>query len=169
MPTSITNGLTAVAASGNLKADIDRLVAGFNGDLAAAFLVGKPELLVQISGADFPNVGARGGEIAGIPTLAANAVPNDADSDYQLALIDPAGIAYTSDNSEADVRVSRQGTIQMTDAPDNNAITATAANMVSLFQTNGAAIAALMRENWRVVRPGSVRLLSGIEPTTAGA
>lgn len=165
-PASVTHGLTAITSTGDFKSDLDRLVAGFPGDLSAAFLVGKPELLVQISGAEFPNVGARGGEIAGIPTLASEGVPN-AGGQYQLALIDPTGIVYTADDAAADVRVSRQGTIEMSDTPTNDGVTGAGSNQVSLWQNNCVAVAGLMRENWRVERPGSVRLLAGIAPTVA--
>ncbi|TKD52057.1 phage major capsid protein [Sphingomonas baiyangensis] len=167
MPSSVTNGLTPVEANpaGSFKADLERLVASFGGDLTTAVLVGKPELLVQLSGADYPNVGARGGEIAGIPAIASRSMPNDGDGNYQLALIDPTGIAYAADDVGAEIRASSQTTVQMLDNPTMDSTTPTATTTVSLWQVNAVAIAAMIRENWRVERAGSVALLSGIAPS----
>ena len=171
-PASITNAVTAIDAGAGtadaIRAGITRLVGAFTGDLATAYFVGSPELFVQMNTVapdNYPNVGARGGEIVGIPALASRSVPLDGDDNFQLALIDPAGIAYTADDAQADIRVSRQGTIEMDDNPVGNSVTPAEAVHVSMFQVNAAAIAALMHENWRTVRPGSVGLLNGITPT----
>lgn len=161
-PASITNGVTPITSTGNFKADLERLVAGFNGDLTRAYLVARPEMLVQVSGADFPNVGARGGEIAGIPTIASRNVPL-AGGDYQMALVDPTGISWGADDGAAEIAISRQASIQLNDTPVADA----SANMVSLWQVNAVAIRALLRENWRETRPGSVALLTGVAPAEA--
>lgn len=166
-PASITNTATVSAATGpTFKDNLERLVEAFTGDLASAYLVGRPELFVQISGADYPNVGARGGEIAGIPVLATRNMPN-AGGDYQLALIDPTGIVYASDDSRMEIRASSQTTIEFEAEPVQDAVEGTpSSDLVSLWQVNGAAIAAQMAENWQVSRTGSVALMTGIAPAT---
>ena len=161
-PASVTYGVTPIAASGVMRADIDRLVASFEGDLQSAYFVGAPKLLAQIAGEEFPNVGARGGEILGIPALASSGVPNNADAEYRLALVDPTGIVFTANDGAAEIKVSRQGAIQMRDDPVTGG-----APMVSMFQVNAVAIAALLHENWQAVRPGSAALLDGITPVEA--
>ena len=165
MPASVTHGVTPVEASTTFKASLERLIAGFTGDLTQAYLIGRPELFVQISGADYPNVGARGGEVAGIPAIASRSVPNDANNDYQLALVDPTGVTFTDDPTAAQIKTTQQASIEFSDAPTNNGTTPTATNQISLYQVNGVGIAALMWENWRVSRAGSVALLNGIAPT----
>lgn len=164
-PASVTHGVTAIEASGGgvfFKSDLERLVAGFTGDLTRAYLVARPEMLVQVSGADFPDVGARGGEIAGIPTISSRNVPLDGDGNYQMALIDPTGISWGADDGAAEIATSRQASIQLNDTPSDGA-----ANVVSLWQVNAVAIRALLRENWRETRPGSVALLTGVAPAEA--
>lgn len=164
-PPSVTDGVTPLTATGDFKADLERMVAAFQGDLSAAYLVGRPELFVQLSGADFPNIGARGGEIAGIPALPTTGLPNDGDDSYQLALIDPTGITYATNDGATEIKSSRQASIQMSDTPTQNSGTPTGTTTVSLFQVEATAIAALLHENWEVARPGSVALMDGIAPS----
>jgi hypothetical protein len=162
-PASITNGLTPVAAAGTFKADLGALIDGYEGDLTAAYLIARPELLLALSGTDWPNVGVRGGELGGMPVIASRNLPLDNTGKHQVVLVDPTGVFYAADEAQAEIKTSRQGAIQMLDNPTNNAVTPTATTLVSLFQTNAVAVGAMMRENWQVARPGAVRLLTGVE------
>ncbi|MBD8552448.1 phage major capsid protein [Sphingomonas sp. CFBP 8764] len=164
-PASVTNGVEPITAVGDFKIDLDRLVSSFAGDLTTAVLIGRPELFVQVAGIEFPNVGARGGEMAGIPAIPSRSVPNNADGSYRLNLIDPAGIVYAADDAATQIKSTHQGTIEMSEAPLSNAITPTASAQVSLWQNNLMAIAGLMHENWRQERRDSVAVLSSIHPT----
>lgn len=160
-PASVTYGVTAQASTGQFALDVKKMIASFSGDLLSAYFVGRPELLAQIAGTEFPNVGARGGEILGIPALASRGVPNDGSGNYTLTLIDPTGIAYVAEDAQAEVKASSQGAVQMSDDPSASP---TGANLVSLWQVDAVAIAALLRENWKVNRTGSVAQLTGIVP-----
>jgi hypothetical protein len=165
-PASVTNDADARASSGgsaeHFKKDLAAMVEAFGGDLTSAYLIGRPELFVKLNAQGFENVGARGGEIAGIPALASRNVPNDADGDYTLSLIDPTGISYAADEEQAQISVSRQGSVQMSDMPDTPPGAGTV--MVSLWQMNLTAIAAILHESWRVERPGSVSILTSVAP-----
>lgn len=162
-PASVTHGVDPLAIGASLSASITQLVANFTGDLQAAYFVGAPELFASMAGADYPNIGARGGEIVGIPALASAQAPRGAGDSYMLTLIDPTGIAYTADDEAAQIKTSTQGSIEMSDTPDGDG-----AEMVSLWQLNLVAIAALLHENWRVEREGSVAMITGIAlPTEA--
>jgi hypothetical protein len=162
-PAAITNGVTPVVSGGDFGADLERLTRVFQGDLTKAFLVARPEFYVSISGVLFPNVGARGGEVAGIPAIASRGVPMGAGDTYQVALIDPAGVVYASDPAGTEIKTSQHGAIQMDDAPTNDGTTPTPTNLVSLWQANAVGIAALLRENWQLGRAGSVALLTEID------
>ena len=165
MPASVLHGVTPMPSTGDFENDVKRLIAGFTGDLSAAYFVGKGKLFAQIAGTTFPNVGARGGEILGVPALASDGVPNDGDGSYQLSLVDPTGITFTANDAAAQIKTTSQAMIDMRDdptlppGPDQQ--------LVSLFQVEGTAIAALLHENWEVQRAGSAAILTGIAPLEA--
>ncbi|WP_150291669.1 phage major capsid protein [Sphingobium estronivorans] len=162
-PPAVTNGVTPAVSSGidAFELDVKRLIASFAGDLETAYFVASPKLLAQIAGVEFPNVGARGGEILGIPAISSANVP-DSGGNYQLALIDPAGIAFTSRDEIAEVRSSTSALIDMRDDP--TLPPGVGHKLVSAFQVDSTVIAAMLHENWETVRPGSVALLTGIAP-----
>lgn len=167
MPAAATNGVMSIPASGSLADDLANITNGTTIDLTRAFLVGRPELLVSLVSSPFPNVGARGGELAGIPTIASRGVPNDVDGAQQLILIDPTGIAIAE--GDAELKSSTQGTIQMLD-PDSvtmDSVTPTGTSVVSLWQTNTVALGALQFINWQLARPGAIAILDGL-PNPSG-
>jgi hypothetical protein len=147
-PASVTNGVTAVTATASFKADLGSLVTAFDGDLAGAYIVMHPTTAVSISGAAFPNVGARGGAVSGIPVLTSRSVPTGV-----LALIDPAGVAAGEAGEE--LRVITQGDVWQDDA-----VTGTP-SLVSLWQTDSVAVVVGRSTNWQVVRPGAVAVITG--------
>jgi hypothetical protein len=71
----------------------------------------------------------------------------------QIALVDPTGIAYAE--ADAETRVSQQGSVDLSPEPGG------AAEHVSLWQNNLVAIMATIRITWRVIRPGSVAIITG--------
>lgn len=159
VPASVTYGAPSVAATGDGLADLRLLIDAFPGDLERAVLVG--------SGASFaalhdpmllPGLGVRGGQALGIPAFATTAAGST------VALIDPNGIAVGS--GTIDIRASRQATIEMLDSDltgDGLAPTgATAASLVSLWQTGSAALLAEAVTNWETVLP-SVAILEGVD------
>ncbi|MER9233637.1 phage major capsid protein [Mesorhizobium sp. M0622] len=154
-PASITNGIVPIAASADAGADLAALVAAFEGNLDSAYLITTPTLGASLSSADRPNVGARGGELLGIPVLTSRSAPAGA-----IILADAAGLA--AGEGEAEIRTSRAATIEMLDAAlVGDATTGAAAETVSLYQTNSVAILSERAINWQVARPGSVALITG--------
>jgi hypothetical protein len=153
-PASITNGVTAIPATGDGLTDIRNLIDTFPGDLERAILIGSP---LSFAGLHDPNVlpglGVRGGEAIGIPAIAATAAGDT------LVLLDPDGIALGE--AEMALKVSTQGTIEMSDAPTQDAVTPTAVNQVSLWQSDATAIMAEKVIAWKVARP-SVSLVTGV-------
>lgn len=146
-PASVTNGITGTASTGDPEDDIAQLLASFSGDLSQAYFVGSPLTLATMNSIHRPNVGARGGEIAGIPAIASTAAADN------LALLDASAIALGEGDTV--INTSRQGTLEMLDNPTNNAATPTATTQVSLFQNNSAAIMVQKTINFERVRDGS--------------
>lgn len=162
-PASITNGVAPVGGGspGAFRADLQSLVGAFDGDLTAAVLVTTPELALGASGADFPQLGVRGGIAAGFPVLTSRYVPAGV-----VALIDPTGIGYGE--GAAETMVLREGDVLMDGAAGLMSIggigspsAPEGAEMVSLYQTNSVALVAGRAVNWGRVRPGSVALITG--------
>ncbi|WP_444437109.1 phage major capsid family protein [Pseudomonas sp. A6] len=160
MPAAITYGAPAAPATSDAAADIATLVGLFGGDIGAAFFVtdsvtaANMALHRNTSGAlMFPDVGARGGSILGIPLLISRASPRDS-SGGQLALIDPSGIAYDADGIS--IIEAQHASLAMSDTPTSPS------EMVSLWQTNTVAFMATVNANWEVQRENSVALLTDV-------
>lgn len=153
-PASITNGISAIPSSGDGLTDIREMVNVFPGDIGRAVLIGSPSSLAALHDPIYlPNIGVRGGEALGMPVVAAEAA-GDA-----LIMVDPDGIALGE--AEMALKVSTQGTIEMSDAPTQEATTPTAAQQVSLWQTNSTAIMSEKVINWEIARP-AVALVTGV-------
>lgn len=157
MPASVTNGVSPITSTGDPKTDLAALVASFAGDLETASLIMRPSIAVSMASADYPNVGARGGELAGIPVLTSRLAPAGT-----IVLVDGSGVAIGE--AGADVRVSRQATIEMLDdSLVQDATDGTGTSLVSLWQANAVGILAIRTVNWAVGRPGSVAMLSDVD------
>lgn len=161
MPAAITYGAPSAPATSDAVADIAALIGMFGGDLGAAYFVTDAStatnmaLLRNAEGALlFPDVGARGGSVLGIPLLTSRASPRDS-SGGQLALIDPTGIAYGADGLA--ISKAQHATLAMSDTPESEP------TLVSLWQTNTVAFKSEMTANWEVQRVGSVATLTGVQ------
>ncbi|MCR6661953.1 MAG: phage major capsid protein [Luteimonas sp.] len=162
-PPSVTSTGILLSSTNDVSADIREAVEAFDGDLARAVWVTDPKTAVAI-GLDengglsrkFPEVGARGGEMAGIPVVTSSGSPLSS-SGGQLALIDPTGIAYNADDIE--ITRTTQGMIAMSDDPENDLAPA----RVSMFQTESAALKSIITANWDPQRTGGVVTITGAQ------
>jgi HK97 family phage major capsid protein len=157
-PASILSGAGVGGSSpaGPPEGDLETLIENFTGSLEDAVIVMHPALAARLSGADRPLIGVKGGTWSGFPVITSSVVPGGI-----VAMIDPTGIAVAMPDNLAEIRVSTQGTIEMSDGPTSSAATPTATAQVSLWQVNSVAILAERVANWRVVRSGAVAYLSG--------
>jgi hypothetical protein len=153
-PSAVTHGLPTIASTGDADEDIACLLAAFSGDLSQAYFVGSPLTFATMNSFARPGIGARGGEISGIPAIASESAAAN------LALIDASAIALGE--GPADIQVSREATIEMSDAPSGSSVTPTATSQVSLWQTNSVAILVNRIIAWERVRPGDA-LVSGVQ------
>lgn len=164
-PASVTNGQAEIASTGDPAADLAALVAAFDGDLAASYLVTHPTNAAQIAlardssgGFMFPDAGPRGGSLIGMPLLTSRAVPLTTDGGI-IALIDGSGIAFAGGAIE--LETARHASIQMDTAPDDPQTASTVS--VNLWQRNLSALRAEVSVNWKTLRAGSVAFVSGVD------
>ena len=162
-PASVTNGGALIPSAGDVTEDIQAAVEAFQGDLARAVWATDPKTAVAIGlasdgigGRKFPEVGARGGELVGIPVVTSSGSPLDS-SGGQLALIDPTGIAYNADNIE--ISRTRNGMLIMSDDPESDAPPV----RVSMFQTESVALKSVIHANWDPQRTGGVVTITGAQ------
>lgn len=144
-PASVTNGVTAATATNNPRADVKGILAS-HPNPHLSYFVGHPALLAGMCSAEFPNVGARGGEIAGVPAIASVAVP-----DSDLALVDATGVAFA--RGDVEISTTRQASAQMADNPSG------AAAQVSFFQAGLTGIMVSQYVNWTKVRSDAVSII----------
>jgi hypothetical protein len=168
-PAAITYGAPTIASTGEASDDIRRLISHFDGDLTSAYFVLHPTTAANMAlplndsqPSRFPNLGANGGSILGIPALTSRSVANSTSGGI-IALVDGAGIGYGE--GVAEVYASQSATVEMSAAPvaDGNVPTGQTQNPVSMFQEELVAIRCTQVVNWKRVRSNAVTVLSGVD------
>jgi hypothetical protein len=155
-PPSITNGVAPIVATSDPAVDLAALVAAFGGDLLSSYFVMRPETAVALAATgNFPDLGARGGEAIGLPVLTSRNAPIES-----VILVDPTGFMVAYDEA-IQLEASRQGTLQMDDAPTMSSVPPSPTNVVSLWQANSRALRAIANVAWEEARPGGVAMLQG--------
>jgi HK97 family phage major capsid protein len=170
-PAAITHGVGAFVSSGStlaqIDSDLDLLINALSdagSDLQFATFVMPPRTalyLARLRGTGgtlaYPGLTAKGGTLLGLPAIASAGVPS-AGSPYisSITLLDPSQILL-ADESGGAVETSTEGALQMQDAPGSGA-----QNLVSLWQTNSAALKVTRYANWQRCRAGMARVLTGV-------
>jgi HK97 family phage major capsid protein len=162
-PASLTNGVTPIAASGTTAAaavaDLASLLTeyvfrGGHIETAVVLLSSKNAIGLRLTGnSAFEGLTREGGTLAGLPAVASDAL-ND-----QIVVLDTA-MFFAAFDDAIDISTARNTTLQMLDNPTNNAATATATQMVSMWQTNTVAVRVERPINW-VTLAGAVAVLDG--------
>lgn len=156
-PASITNGVTAVTASGtgtvdNMRTDIQAIfskyIAANTGVQSGVWLMSSTaalhlSMLVNALGQpEFPGMTMNGGTLVGLPVIVSDYIPAG------TVIMVNASDVYLADDGEVMIDASREASIEMSDAPTANAVAGTGASMVSMFQTNSVAVRAERFVNW---------------------
>lgn len=171
-PASVTNGVTPIPSSGNdadsIRADIAALwevADNTNLPTSSAVYITDSRTARRLSTLrnplgqiEFPGVGVNGGAIDGVPVIVSNYVPSD--SDGSLFILAFASEIYLADDGVVTIDISREASIFMDDAAAT--ATPTAAQLVSMFQTNQQAIRAERYVHWMKRRTQAVAYLSGV-------
>ena len=150
-PASITNGVTAIASTGDADGDVAALFANFAGDFETAFLIASGRIGAALASTTRPNAGARGGEISGVPLITSRNVP-----DTIIVMVDASGIAYFEEGAGMDR--TENALLEMSDAPAGGA----GAVLTSAWQANLVVLRVELFTNWARARSGSVAYVSGI-------
>jgi HK97 family phage prohead protease len=171
-PASITNGAPAIASSAGTDADSVRLdlrslwakfTAANNPPTTGVFVmssnvaVALASMVNPLGQASFPEMNMSGGTLFGMPVISSDHVAADS-----VVLVNASDI-YLGDEGGVAVDASMEASLEMTDAPAQDSGAPTAAQMVSMFQTNSVAIRAERTINWARRRTQSVAYLTGVD------
>jgi HK97 family phage major capsid protein len=158
-------GVTAAAPviGGGSPADIGRDLAtatGYvsDGEASNLVIITSPRVTVYGNTLDeslFRTVGIYGGTIAGIPVITSPAAGN------KLILLDTDAMVMF----DGGIEVSRSdvASIEMSDGPANNAATGAGASLVSMFQTNTAAVKLVQVCDWKLLADDAVAVVEVAE------
>ena len=173
-PASITNGITPTPSSGNgeddVRDDIKAMFAGFiaanNAPSNGVWIMSNTTALSlslmhnALGNRVFPDVNMDGGVLWGLPVVASEHVPSDSNGHF-VVLVNASDI-YLGDEGGFRVDMTDQASLQMDDDPGHDSDTPTAAQLVSLWQTNSVAFRAERIINWMRRRDSAVQVLSGV-------
>lgn len=171
-PASVTNGVTPIASTATtdeeaIQREINSLWAVADEanlpTTSAVYITdvrtvrGLIGLRTALGTLAFPMLSITGGSIGGVPVIVSNYVPSDTDG--SLFILAFASEIYLSDDGQVGVDISREATIVM---DDDASATPTAAQIVSMFQTNQMAIRAERYINWSKRRAQAVAYLNSV-------
>jgi HK97 family phage major capsid protein len=176
-PASITNGSTthhsAGATAADCRADIATLMGGFitaNISPDAAVWIMQSTTALQLSllrnafgQKEFPDITLKGGILEGVPVITSQYVPNE--SGGAMMILVNASDIWLADDGAVTIDASREASLEMSDAPANDASAPTPATMVSMFQTNSVALRAERFINWQKRRAAAVQVIDDVSYT----
>lgn len=178
-PASITNGVVPIAASGTdadaVRVDVRKVMAQF---IAARNLPSSGVWIMDSLTAygisslrkaltnepEFPGLTVLGGTFEGMPVIVSDYAPRNSNGGTMI-LVNASDIYY-GDDGDFTVDFSTEASLVMDSAPSMNSDTPTAAQVVSMFQTNSVAFLAERRLDWMKRRAQSV---SWVQNTNYGA
>jgi HK97 family phage prohead protease len=171
-PASITNGAASIVSSGDdaddIRLDVRSLYAKFsaaNNPVSSGVWVMQSNNAVALAmmtnplgQPEFPSMTMNGGTLNGMPVIASDYVPAG------VVVLVNASDVYLADDGDITVDMSREASLEMSDAPAHNSITPTGSStLVSMFQTNTVAIRAERTINWMRRRTQSVAYLTSAD------
>ena len=169
-PGSILNGVGQTTSSGDasvfgVRCDIGALLNAHNDAnlefdglfwiMSGRVAIALSQMTNEIGNLAYPTVTPTGGTLAGFPIFVSNYAPTDSHGSV-IALVKGSEI-YLGDEGGIDVAMSDQASLIMSDSPTMaSATTPTAAQMVSMFQTNSVAYRVERFLNWQRRRAEAV-------------
>jgi HK97 family phage prohead protease len=168
-PASITNGAEHIASSGpdanDVRMDIRAVYAKYSAAnnppstgvwiMSSNNAVALAMMTNPLGQTEFAGMSMTGGALSAMPVIASDYV------DDIVVLVNASDI-YLADDGGITVDASREASLEMSDAPTSNSGTPTAAQLVSMFQTNSVAIRAEREISWARRRVPSVVYLTGV-------
>jgi HK97 family phage prohead protease len=178
-PASITNGVPPIPSSGTdaeaVRADVKAAFAAYtanNNSLAGGVWIAPSNLAASLGmmtnllgQPEFNGVDRNGGSLGGFPIISSDYVPDD------TVVLANAREIYLGDEGGFEVDMSREASLEMSDAPtmESGIPQAATAPIVSLWQTNSVGIRAERTINWMKRRADAVVVLSGVAWGEAGS
>lgn len=174
-PASVTNGVTPVAATGTsaaaLRTDIATLFGKFiTADLptSGAVWITTSSVAVALSmmtnalgQPEFPTVTPEGGTFMGYPIVVSqSALTTTSPTGGNLLILALPREIYLADDGGVDISVSREASLEMSDAPANRADTGTGASLVSMYQNDSLAVRAIRFVTWKKRRTDAVQFIN---------
>lgn len=173
-PASITNGVTAIASSGNdadsIREDVRALMATFVAAnnpptsgvwiMSAATALSLSLMVNPLGQGEFGGVSMNGGTFLGLPVIVSEYFGAVSAGGF-VALVNASDI-YFADEGGVQIDVSREASLQMLDNPTNASVDGTATSMVSMWQTNSVAFRAERILNWSKRRASAVAVLDEV-------
>jgi HK97 family phage major capsid protein/HK97 family phage prohead protease len=163
-----TTGTTSAAAKKDLAGTIEDFLTAKNPLTSGVWIMSSKvannlgAMENSLGQPSFPGLNMNGGVLMGLPVITSEVVTDTADSGGQvITLVNAADIYYASEGNLM-VDVSREASLEMSDAPANSAATPTAAQMTSLFQTDAVAIRVINEVNWKRRRDTGVAVLTDV-------
>jgi HK97 family phage major capsid protein/HK97 family phage prohead protease len=168
-PASITNGATTIASSGDdaaaIRLDVRSLMATFtaahNPPSTGAWIMSSSSAMAlgmmvnPLGQPEFPNVTLSGGSFQMMPIIVSDHVGD-------IVVLVNASDIFLARVDGIQVDMSREASLEMSDAPAHDSGTPTGAQLVSMFQTNSVAIRAEESIGWARRRDASVSYLTGV-------
>jgi HK97 family phage major capsid protein/HK97 family phage prohead protease len=181
-PASITNGLTALTSAGtsadNARTDIQNLLEQFilNNVNPTSLVLIMPNTLalalsIQVNSLgqpEFPGLTMNGGTLQGIPVITSQYAAN-ASGAGNLVIAVNASDVFLADDGQVTVDMSTEASVQMSDAPTNDAATGTGQSLVSMWQTNSIALRAERQINWAKRRSSAVSYMDDVNWGSIGS
>ena len=164
-PASVTNGAGNIrqaaavwSSAANVETDVKAFLATFAANeisLEGAAWVMTPDVALALSmirttgGENFayPDITMNGGTWFGMPVIPSNAVPHSVSAGSIVALVKQSEV-FLADDGQIAIDVSTEASLEMDSAPSGSSATPTAAQLVSMFQTNSMAIRVERVINW---------------------
>lgn len=149
-PASITNGVTPVTPSGTnaaaLRHDIATLFNLFTVAnqpktggvwiMTETIATAVSMMMNALGQPEFPTMNPNGGMFFGYPAIVSQSAYGQTSPGGGLLIFAIPREILIADDGEADVSVSREASLEMSDAPANRSDTGTGAQLVSLWQTD---------------------------------
>jgi hypothetical protein len=177
-PASITNvagvvipssGTDAAAVSADVSALVAEVIANLGGEVRDLVFITSTTAAAALAGLRwpsgqpvYPDVSVDGGALDGVPLLVSAACGP------QLVLLDQYHLIVAESGIE--LAASREAAIETRDDPVGDSVTPVAApTMVSLYQSNSAAIRCVRFGWWELATPNAVGVVSGFTPAPTTA
>ncbi|MEP6503260.1 MAG: phage major capsid protein [Betaproteobacteria bacterium] len=170
-PASITAGLTPIASTGSsadeVRADVARLFAAFDaadGAFDTAYIAMHPRTAVYMGqltttngGLLYPHLGARGGDVLGVPVLVSSALELvNSPGETFMTMFDPSQVLF-GDDENVSIDVATHASIQLDDAPSPGA-----QQLVSLWENGLRALKLVRACSWKLTSGAGAAVLTEI-------